>query len=157
MSIFMNYEGINGEVTAKGHEKWIDLISMDWGVNRGISAATGTSKDREATSTTVNAVTITKLMDETTPLLFTEACVGKGKQVKIDLTKTGDNLDNYMEYTLSDVMISGYSVQTGGERPVETITLSFTKVEMKYTPYDDNHKSTAAISAGYDITKAAMV
>ncbi|WP_097460379.1 Hcp family type VI secretion system effector [Mangrovitalea sediminis] len=157
MSIFMNYEGIKGEVTAKGHEQWIDIMTMDWGVNRNISAATGTNKDREATSTNVSNVTITKLMDETTPLLFTESCVGKGKKVEIHLTKTGDNLENYMEYTLTDVMISGYSMHTDGERPIETMTLSFTKVEMKYTPYDDKHKKTASISAGYDVTQAAMV
>lgn len=157
MSIFMNYEGINGEATAKGHEQWTDILTLDWDVKRSLSAVTGTSKDREATSTTLSQVTVTKLMDESTPLLFTEVCVGKGKQVLIHLTKTGDVLENFIEYTLTDVMISGYEMVTAGGRPMEVITLSFTKLEMKYTPYDDKHKKTASIAAGYDIAKAAMV
>ncbi|WP_223669974.1 Hcp family type VI secretion system effector, partial [Kangiella shandongensis] len=110
MSIFMNYDGIKGEATAKGHEDWIDVLSLDWGVQRGITARVGTSKDREATSADVSELRITKYMDNTTPYLFKEACVGKGKQVQLHLTKTGDTLENYMEYNLKDCMISGYRV-----------------------------------------------
>mgnify|MGYP000038197889 CR=1 FL=1 len=157
MSIFMNYDNIKGETTAKGHEDWIDLLSLDWGVQRGITARVGTSKDREATSADVSELRITKYMDNTTPYLFKEAWVGKGKAVQIHLTKTGDTLENYMEYTLKDCMISGYRVNTEGERPVEEITLSFTKIEQKYTPYDDNHKAASPVSNGYDVATASMI
>lgn len=62
-----------------------------------------------------------------------------------------------MEYVLSDCMISGYRVNSDGERPVEEITLSFTKIEQKYTPYDDDHKASSPISNGYDVAKASMM
>ena len=32
MPIYMKYDGINGEVTAAGHEKWIELGGVTWGV-----------------------------------------------------------------------------------------------------------------------------
>ncbi len=157
MAIYLKYEGMTGEVTAAGHEGWIECSSLQWGVGRGIIMQTGASKDREASSPSISEVTVTKLMDETTPYFFTEACVGKSKKVEIHLVKTGDTLESYMEYTLSDCMVSGYSVSTGGDRPSESISLNFTKVEMKYIPFDDKHAAMAPIPAGYDLKTAKMV
>ena len=152
----MNYEGINGEVTASGHEQWIDIDSYNWGATRGITAATGTNQNREATSVSINEFTITKLVDDATPYLFKEACIGTGKEVRIVSTKTGDKLEDYIEYVLKDVMISGYHVNTDGERPVETITLSFTKIEQSYTPFDDANNAKASVKNSYDLTTAQM-
>jgi type VI secretion system secreted protein Hcp len=157
MAIFLKYEGINGTVTAAGHEKWIDVQSMQWGVGRGISGSPGTTKDREATHPSVSEVTFTKLMDETSPKFFTEACVGKGKPVEIHLCKVGDKLETYMEYKLTNVMISGYSVSSGGDRPMESISLNFTKIEMNYIPYDDKHAAGSPVRSGYDLAAAKMV
>lgn len=152
----MNYEGINGEVTAAGHEQWIDLDSVNWGATRGITAATGTNQNREATSVSINEFTITKVIDDASPYLLKESCIGTGKQVTIALTKTGDKLETYLEYVLKDVMISGYHVNTDGERPVETITMSFTKIEQSYTPFDDANKAQASVKNSYDLSTAQM-
>ncbi len=35
MPIYLKYDGIDGDVTAEGHEKWIELNSFQWGVGRG--------------------------------------------------------------------------------------------------------------------------
>jgi hypothetical protein len=37
MPIFMHFEGIEGNVTAKGYEKWIEVNSFQFGSGRGIS------------------------------------------------------------------------------------------------------------------------
>ena len=157
MAIFLKFEGINGTVTAAGHEKWIDVQSMQWGVGRGISSSPGTTKDREASHPSVSEVVITKLLDETSPKFFTEACVGKGKVVEIHLCKVGDKLETYMEYKLTNVMISGYSVSSGGDRPMESLSLNFTKIEMNYIPYDDKHAAGSPVRSGYDLATAKMV
>lgn len=156
MSMYLNYEGIKGEATAEGHEEWIDIHSLQWGVSRGLSATTGTNQNREATSTTISEVTFTKLTDDSTPYLFREACVGKGKEVKIHLTKTDDTLQSYIEYTLRDVMISNYTVNTDGERPIESISLSFTKMELRYIPHDDQNNIKTPVSQIYDISLGKM-
>src|SRR5258706_6606126 len=39
--IYMQYEGIKGDVTAKGHEGWVELSSFQWGIGRGITSPTG--------------------------------------------------------------------------------------------------------------------
>ena len=158
MSIYMKIDGINGKVTAKGHEQWIDVSSMQWGVGRAISSAVGTSADREASKPSISEVSVTKLMDESSPMIFTEACVGKGKLVTIDLCTVGtDQINTYMSYELEECMISGYSVSSGGDRPSESISLSFTKMTMKFTPYDKNGKPTSPLPAGYDMATGTKV
>ena len=158
MSIYVQIDGVPGKVTAKGHEGWIDASSLQWGVGRAISSSVGTSADREASKPSISEVSITKLMDESSPLLFTEACVGKGKKVVIDLCTVGsDQIDVYMSYELEECMISGYSVSSGGDRPSESLSLSFTKMEMKFTPYDKNGKPGSPLPAGYDMAAGTKV
>ena len=154
----MKIDGIDGKVTAKGHEKWIDVSSLQWGVGRAISSAVGTSADREASKPSISEVSVTKLMDESSPHIFTEACVGKGKKVIIDLCTVGtDQINTYMTYELEECMISGYSVSTGGDRPSESISLSFTKMTMKFTPYDKNGKPLSPLPAGYDMAAGTKI
>ncbi len=158
MSMYLQIEGIQGNVTAKGHEDWIDISSVQWGVGRAISSSVGTSADREASKPSISEVSVTKLMEESSPLIFTEACVGKSKKVSIHLCTTGtESIDTYMEYDLEDCMISGYSISSGGDRPSESISFSFTKLMMKYIPYDKAGKALSPIPAGYDMAAGTKV
>jgi type VI secretion system secreted protein Hcp len=83
--------------------------------------------------------------------------VGKSKLVKLDLVQTGEALETYMSYELSNSLISGYSMSSGGDRPSESVSFNFTKIEMKYTPYDNEHKAQSPIPAGYDISLGKKV
>ena len=158
MAIYLKVEGIDGNVTAEGHEKWIDCGSLQWGVGRGIGAPTGAAKDREASYPSISEVTVTKEMDSSSPYLFTESCVGKGKKVEIHLVRTSaDKLETYMEYVLSNALISGYSVSSGGDRPTESLSINFTKIETKYIPWKDDHTADSPIPAGYDLALAKKV
>jgi len=158
MTMYLQIEGIKGNVTAKGHEDWIDISSIQWGVGRAISSSVGTAADREASKPSISEVSVTKLMEESTPLIFTEACVGKSKKVSIHLCTTGtESIDTYMEYDLEDCMISGYSMSSGGDRPSESISFSFTKLMMKYIPYDKAGKAMSPLPAGYDMAAGVKV
>ena len=157
MAIYLHVDGLEGDVTAAGHEKWIECGSLQWGVGRGIHTPTGSSQERESSAPSISEVTVTKVMDKCTPKLFTEACVGKAKLVKIDLVQTGEQLETYMSYELENALISGYSVSTGGDRPMENLSFNFTKVVMKYTPYDNEHNPGSPIPAGYDVSLGKKV
>jgi type VI secretion system secreted protein Hcp len=152
MAIYLKIDGIDGDVTAEGHEKWINCESLSLGVARAIHTPTGSSQERESSAPSISEIVLTKVMDVSSAKLFQEACVGKSKAVKIDLVKTGDKLENYLEYTLTNCLISGYSVSSGGDKPSESLSLNFTKIEMKYTPYDNEHNPQSPMPAGYDIS-----
>jgi len=158
MSIYLKVEGIDGKVTAAGHENWIDVSSLQWGVGRAISSSVGTSADREASKPSISEVSVTKLMDASSPMIFTEACVGKSKKIQIHLCTVGtDAIETYMEYELEDCMFSGYSVSSGGDRPSESISLSFTKMTMKFIPHDDAGKAQSPLPAGYDMATGQKI
>jgi type VI secretion system secreted protein Hcp len=134
MPIYMNYDSlaIKGDVTETSHKDWIELGSFQWGVGRGISSPTGASADRESSAPSVSEIVVTKMTDIASAKLLNEALQGEGKTVIIDFTKTNKgNLETYMTYTLTNTMISGYSLSSGGDRPSESISLNFTKVAFK--------------------------
>ena len=152
MAIYLKIDGIEGDVTARGHEGWIECSSIQWGVDRGIQSTTETTQQRKPSAPNVSDVTVTTRMNKTTPLLFIEACVGKPRSVNIDLVQIGEYLQTYMSYKLNSSLITGYSMSTNGDTPMESVSINFTRIEMKYTPYDSSHRAQSPISAGYDIS-----
>ena len=88
MAIFIKYGPLNGEATAKGYEKWMEVNSFQWGVGRGISSGVGGGSKREATAPSVSEITVTKTMDAISPLILKEAIGGDSKEVKIHMTQT---------------------------------------------------------------------
>jgi len=170
-NIYMFIDGIDGNVTAKGHERWIQIESLQFLTQRQFNTTPGNTANREGARPAVGEFIISKVMDKTSPQLFSEAVVGTTKpEVIIDLTTVNDTLAPYMKYTLSNVMISRYSVEKGRaalnnedqpnhsqsnhEYPMEIIQLNFDKIEMKFTPFDQNNKPQSPIPAGYDLSLA---
>jgi type VI secretion system secreted protein Hcp len=160
MPIYMNYDSlaIKGDVTEEGHKDWIELNSFQWGVGRGISSPTGGSADRESSAPSISEITVTKASDSASPKVLNEALQGEGKTVIIDFCKTDKGkLEVYMTYTLTDCMISGYSLSSGGDRPSESLSLNFTKVEYKNTPMDKTNAAAGPETVTYDIAAAKVV
>ena len=86
MAIYMNWDGIPGAVTTEGHEKWIELNSLQWGVGRNIGTAARGAMTREASEPNLSEIVITKVLDKASTKLFTEAVAGDlSKTVKISV------------------------------------------------------------------------
>ena len=155
MSIFAFIDGIQGQVSDPSFRNWIDIARIKWNVKRQITSASATQNDRESSNAVMGDLTITRFMDKATPKLFIESCCGTGKEIKIVTTKTGagNGADPYMEYVLGHAVISSYHVLALGNnavRPHETLTISFTSLQSKYIPYDENGISQAPIAVGFD-------
>lgn len=158
MPIYMNYHNIPGHVTAEKHQKWIELNSFQWGVGRGISSPTGRSADRESSAPSVSEITVTKATDVASNKLLNEALQGEGQKVVIDFCKTEKgHLEVYMQYTLTNCLISGFSLSSGGDRPMESLSLNFTKIESKFVGMDETGKLGSPDTVTYDIGKAKVV
>ena len=153
MAIYLKIDGVEGDVTESTHKNWVECDSMNWNVSRTLSTKTGQGKDRESTSPHISEIKLTTKMDKTSPVFFSEACVGQGKTAIIHLVQTSPNgVETFMEYTLTNTLVSGYSVSVDEDnRPKEEIILNFTKIEMKYTPWDEAHRPEGSVPAGYDI------
>ena len=155
MPIYMQFEWIEGSVTAAGHEKWIELQSCQLGVNRHVTNPTGSGANREAAVPAVSEIVVTKHQDCATTGLFREALWGEGKKVKIDFCKTDkDKFEPYLQVELENTMISSFSVSGAGgdthDRPMESLSLNFTKLTMSSTAMDASNKTAKPARAQWD-------
>jgi type VI secretion system secreted protein Hcp len=157
MAIYMQYGTVQGEVTEANHAKWIELSTFQWGIGRSIDTPIGRATNREAAVPSIAEIVITKPLDNASiGLLNAVLNDSKGTTVKIDFTKTGTGAtpDVYLNYELTNTLISGYTISSGGEKPSESITLNFTKLAEKFIPYDDTNKAQPPVIRGYDLTGA---
>jgi len=148
-NIYLDYEGIKGEATAGKYNGLITINYLSFGVERGISSYTGTSYDREASATRLRAVEIAKLQDSASTDLFREATIGKGKKAIFYVIKQGEEIEEIIRIELTDAMISEYRLYAPGNRPVETLIISYTEIIMTVTPTDDLNRVTSPHVYGY--------
>lgn len=157
MAIYLEYEGIKGNVTADGYKDHIGVNSVQFGVGRGISMEPGNMSNREATRPSLSEVTITKYADNSVTGIFKEAVTGSaGKKVVIKFVRTGaDKVQEYMDYTLENVLVSGYSISADSEgEPLESISLSFSKIMINYKDTDAKMGGGSPQRVGYDLETA---
>ena len=157
MAIFMKYGGVDGEVTAKGYEKWIQLDLAQFGVGRGISSSVAGSSMREASAPNVSEIVASKQTDGASGKLFKESFGGKAQEVKIDFTQTDNKGTHiaYLKYILTDTLVSSYSIGGSSEgRPAESLSLNFTKIDMEYISVNDKFEASTTGHVIYDLSKA---
>jgi type VI secretion system secreted protein Hcp len=161
MPIYMQYDNgaITGDVTEEHHKDWIELSSAQFGIGRGITSPTpGGSKDREASDPSVSEVVVTKIMDNASADLFKESLKGVGKQCVIEfcVSTQEQGMQPYLTWTLTNTMISGNSMSSGGDRPNESLSLNFTKIEYKNIPRDEAHAEQGQKIYTYDLATAKV-
>jgi type VI secretion system secreted protein Hcp len=150
MPIYMNYPGIKGGVTAAGHEGWIELNSVQWGVSRTVSGPTSGSSGRESSAPSISEMVVTKPTDIASAGLLRAALIGEGQEVTIDFCKTDKgHLNVYLSYTLFNTLISSDSLTSKGDQPEESISLNFTKFECR-----DLLPGASPTTVGYDLATA---
>lgn len=158
MAIYMQYKGIDGDATQSGFQNWIKIESFQFGVGRGITTQTGAALNREATEPSVSEVTVTKLLDKASGPLMQNVCTEKkGADCKIAFVSQGDPGEKYLEYTLTNTLISGLSINSGGDRPSESVSLNFTKVEIEVKPLATDNTAEGPFKFAYDIAQAKKV
>jgi type VI secretion system secreted protein Hcp len=156
--IFVKIDGVDGGVKAKGHEKWILANTLAHSVSRQISTRTGGGQDREQTKPSLSEIVLTLSPGPHTPKLFAEATTGKGKKVQIHIVKTsGDQLQTFMEYELENCLVSSHGVESKTDDTQEQLSLNFTKINLKFTPWKDDHTPDSPITSGYDASQGAKV
>ena len=143
MAMYWKFGAIKaGESKAAGHEGkdgWMEIRSMKFGMHVPYERAYGgAGPGEERGRPTVSEVTLTKVQDSDSPLIVKELLHNNHCNSEIHMTQTGSltgKLGKPHIYTivkLSRAMISDYSVSSEGERPIESISLHFDKIEYEY-------------------------
>ena len=79
-------------------------------------------------------------------------------EVKIEITQTDDSGKHvsFQKYVLTNTLISGYSISSGGDRPSESLSFNFTKFDSEYMNIDDQFASKTTGHVVYDIALAKL-
>jgi len=155
INIYMLIDGIEGDVTAQGHENWIKVVSLGYGFNRQISATTGGAQ-RESSAPSGSEVKVLKNIDISTPALLMEALTGAAiRTVTIHFVNVGgQESQTFFELELTDTLISAIRHSfLPDDQIVESLNLDFAKIEWKLTPIDNEGKSGSPIPGGFDFAQ----
>ena len=146
---------IKGESTVANHIGWITINSMQFGVGRGVSSVGG-GGDRETSNPSFSEVTLSKSLDIASTALMMQATCGKSLgKAEIHWIQTGGagtNGQTYLKLELTDVIVSAYSSNSGGDRPDESFSLNFTQISYQYDKFDGD-TVTAGTPQKWDLEK----
>ena len=159
MAIFAKYDGVDGESNDAHHDKWIDVLSFDWGAERPDSGSSGQSRRRGAAI--VDDFVIAIEYEKASPKLL-EKCL-KGEVVpklEIEVTATyGGARATYLKYELQNVMVSSYQIHASGNDeagpPTVMISNAFEEIKVTYTEFDDTGSSKGNVETEYKVERGS--
>ncbi len=157
MAAFAKYDGIDGEALDKNHEKWIDVLSADWGASKPGGGATGQSRRRGGAI--VEDMVLTIEYEKAAPVLQEKCLQGQIiPKLEIEMTSTyGGSRATYLKYELTNVMITSYQTSASGNDdagpPTVVIGNNFEEIKVTYTEYDDTGKSGGNVETSHKVGK----
>jgi type VI secretion system secreted protein Hcp len=157
MAVFAKYDGIDGESKDANHDKWIDVLSVDWGAHKPGGGASGQSRRRGAA--VVEDMTLTIEYEKASPKLQEKCLTGEViKKLEIELTSTyGGARATYLKYELKNVMVTSYQTNASGNDaagpPTVVIANNFEEVKVTYTEYDDEGSKKGNVETTFKVEK----
>jgi type VI secretion system secreted protein Hcp len=155
---FLKVDGILGEATAVTHKDEIEVMSVNWGLSNSTvvtMGATGTGKAQ------FNDLSVAGYFGKAGPKLML-ACA-KGQHLKLAtlsgmVSSGGGKPLDVLRIVFTDVVFSQYNIAGGGDdRPMETLSLSYAKVQVTYQGVSPTGAAVPPVSAGWDLMKNAAL
>src|SRR5215472_15827640 len=153
MAIYIEIDGITGSVTTQGFTNQSELNSFQWVVSRSIGTAASGSTARESSNPTISEITVTKLADAASPDIANYALASQlNKKFTVHFTTTtAGQVTEFLKHELENVGLSHYSVSSGGDLPMESMSLNFTKITTTFIPMDPSVSGQNKV-VSYDLT-----
>jgi type VI secretion system secreted protein Hcp len=154
---FLKIEGIPGESNDDKHKEWIEVLSYNFSVSQRSSGTASSAGGASAERANFSDFSIVKVLDKASPKLFEACATGKHiPAVTLEICRAGGDKLKYMEYKLSNVIISlnrpGGSAHAGETLPVEEIAFNYGKIELAYTQQNRSDGSGAGqVAAGWNL------
>jgi len=145
-------DGVDGPSTSK--ENHIDILSFSFGVSQTQTYGAGASgKEAKAGRADFSNVTIMKVLDKTSPLLFDHCASGNIlKKVYILYDKpVGDQQQDYFRIWVKDALITSVQLSGSNENPTESVSFAFQAAEVAYKAEKDDGSLDAALGKGFDL------
>ena len=153
VNAYLIVDGITGPSTSKTGA--IDILSFSFGsTNTSTYGAGASGLEAKAGRVDFSNLTIMKVLDKTSPLLFDDCVTGNYlKKVDVIYDKPmGDSQEDYFKIHMEDALITSIQLSGSSENPVESISFAFSKVKVSYNPEEDGALK-GFIDKGFDVLK----
>ncbi|HZS23499.1 MAG TPA: type VI secretion system tube protein Hcp [Gaiellaceae bacterium] len=158
MPIYMQFDGIDGESTAAGFEKAVEVLSVQWGATNpgALGSASGGAGAGKASFEDLHIQTN---FQSSSPQLFENLVSGKeiGNATLSFVKVAAGALNTYLMYKLSEVFVTSYETAaaegSNNDAPTDDIGLAFGQIEIIYSPPNSDGTLATAIQAGWDILR----
>ena len=132
---FLKIKGIDGESTDKSHGKEIDILSWSWGASNAGSHSSGGGGG--AGKVSFQDFSFAMRVNKASPKLLLSCASGDHiPEALLTCRKAGKTQQEYLKIKFSEIHITSF--QTGGSQgevvPVDSISISFGKMEYEYYP-----------------------
>ena len=139
---------IQGEATDDRHKGCIDVLAWSWGASLPIDPTDG-----GAGAPNIQDFSFTKYIDKSSPILMEASTAGKNFP-KVEFFSHGSCCEaEYLKITMEKVFVTSFQTggSTGEDRPTESVSLNFSKIEYCYTYIDADGKPGIPDCYGWDV------
>jgi type VI protein secretion system component Hcp len=146
-TLFLKYEGIDGEAIkdSSNHDKWIDVLSIDWSMAKQRRRLTDTNLLRGSTTATTKHRRLEDCIEEMTLKAYFEksskfeelyviAKIVPSIVVSV-LDKKDNGNESYLKYELTNVIVTSYQTSEAGADgilPIAIVGLNFEEIKVTY-------------------------
>jgi type VI secretion system secreted protein Hcp len=154
---FMKFGDVDGDSTAAGFEKWIQLESYSWGLSNPTTIGT-LGSGAGAGKPVPQDFTVTMPFSSASTELIRKAFSGEATDpVTIALARdVKGSLQTFLQYKLNEVLVSSMQtegVQAGDDLPSDQATLVFAKLAIEFSPQAPDGSLLPVVSATLDFLK----
>lgn len=153
--IHLKLDSIKGESTSARHKDEIVVESWAWGIANPTPAGTGGGGG--AGRATFSDLTFTHRADRASPELWKACATGRRiRDAVLSVARGGAGLQDDLTIKLADVIVTSVAfadTAADTQPPVETVGLSFAKVEYGYRPQKADGSLGAPVEFKFDLKK----
>jgi type VI secretion system secreted protein Hcp len=153
VNAYLIIDGRPGPSTSKPNA--IDILSFSFGATQQAVIGAGSSGgEARAGRANVQDVTIMKVVDKVSPLLFDD-CVTGNYLTKVDIVydkPMGDDQQDYYKIHMENALITSIQHSGSSENPMESISFAFSKIKVSYNP-EEGGALKGFIDKGFDVLK----
>lgn len=160
MSYFLRLDGIDGDAIERGHENWITITGVSWGVSQSASTGGGGGGGGGAGRATFRPVVFTTLISAHTPELVVQCASGRHiARAEFEAVRDGEQPSLAWRWQFDEVLVTSLDLTGVDGDPALTQSLSVSYRTVRLTTFTQSPDGTGVteIASGWDVAAASPV
>jgi type VI secretion system secreted protein Hcp len=145
VDIFIKIGDIKGESVDERRPDWIEVESFSWGAINQLPAVQAAAPAGKVSFQDLHFV---QRVNKASPLLMQAVCTGEHipDATLAVARKAGEKQQDYLIVKLTDVLVSSYQTggSSGGDVPIEQVSLNFSKIVFQHIAEDGSQTEAAS-------------